>query len=99
MRELGKAAHFPPDHSYFKFISFQQSHVTSNLIIGAIISFVLSAIVTVYISHKMAGPLYRLRIFFHDRSQGLGPNAIHFRKNDYLKDIESYINEALQRKE
>jgi hypothetical protein len=43
--------------------------------------------IAIFFSHKVAGPLYRLKIFLNDMRLGKGHKEIVLREGDYFKDI------------
>lgn len=51
---------------------------------------------SVRISHKIAGPLYRIDLFFKDLIKGTGAEPIQLRSDDYLTDEVATINQAMQ---
>jgi methyl-accepting chemotaxis protein len=51
---------------------------------------------SVRISHKIAGPIYRIDLFFRDLIKGLVAEPIHLRNDDYLSEEVATINQAMQ---
>ena len=43
--------------------------------------------ITIFFSHKVAGPLYRIKVFLDDLRSGKGRKEIVIRKGDYFGDI------------
>jgi len=52
---------------------------------------------SLFISHKIAGPLYRFNLIFAAIKKGIVPIPIRLRKGDYLYDVMENINEMLER--
>lgn len=51
-------------------------------------------IVSIFFSHKIAGPLYRLRDFFKTIQKGEGRDLLQFRKGDYFPEIATEVNKT-----
>lgn len=64
-----------------------------SLILGLI--FVMAG--GVLLSHRAAGPLFRLKKYFSDISSGGKVVPLTFRKNDYFQDVTEVINSALDK--
>ena len=61
---------------------------------------IATIIVTLFVSHKIAGPLYRLKKGMHDLGEGNFSTEIKIRKFDQLKDVvEAFNNMAKSLKE
>ena len=95
--DLGVKAGFDGQHSYFKFLEFQQHNIVKNFIGAVIISLIFTLSFTLYISHRLAGPLWRLKKHLFEIIRNGEYIDISFRKKDYLKDFEPLINEAFQK--
>ena len=60
---------------------------------SVVFSSIVFAIVGIFLSHKIAGPLFRLKKHMVELSQGVYSGKIKFRKNDQLHDIADTYNE------
>lgn len=94
---IGKELAFPPDHAFFRFIAEQRR--TMNLIFA-----VTSAVVFVFIvgggillSHRVAGPLHRLRRHFEKLSESGELKPVNFRKGDFFPEIAEAFNRCVER--
>ena len=52
---------------------------------------------SIFISHKIAGPLYRFNLIFKAIKEGIVPTPIQLRKGDYLYSEMENINQMLER--
>jgi methyl-accepting chemotaxis protein len=59
-------------------------------------AFIAIGLHSVRISHKIAGPLYRIDLFFKDLIKGTVSEPIHLRNDDYLSEEVATINQAMQ---
>ncbi len=51
---------------------------------------------TIKLSHRFAGPVYRLRKSMQSISEGKSPEKIKFRKNDFWQELADDYNEMLE---
>jgi len=52
---------------------------------------------SIFISHKIAGPLYRFNLIFKKIKEGIVPTPIQIRTGDYLYNEMENINQMLER--
>ena len=65
--------------------------VYTNLITLALIT-LASIVVTLFVSHKIAGPLYRFELELNRIAEGDLTRDIHLRQNDQITDIAKSLN-------
>jgi nitrogen fixation/metabolism regulation signal transduction histidine kinase len=58
---------------------------------------IATIVVTLFVSHKVAGPLYRLKKAMHDLGEGDLSTEIKLREFDQLKDIAVAFNSMVQK--
>ena len=99
MRDLGIKSNMTPDQPYFQFLDLQEKTFLFYLLLAFAGGSLVSLVATVIYSHRLAGPLVRLRRFFSEiRDTGEFPqDVLKFRKNDYFQDIAPIINDALKK--
>lgn len=98
LKRMGASAHIPNGHAYFKFLDWEASHLYSYLSTALVISFVVQGLLTLSISHRLAGPIVRLRNYFKRIVREGTPNdRIKFRKKDFFSDLPEIINKAIKR--
>ncbi len=61
---------------------------------GVLLVIVQIGLLTIFFSHKVAGPVFRLEKTCHGMIQGIYNNEIHLRKGDDLKNLALLLNEA-----
>jgi hypothetical protein len=87
----------PPDHVFFRFVADQKSIMNKIFLFSCLLSFVTISFGGLYISNKVAGPIYRLTNYMLN-------NSIHdvqplkFRKGDYFMELQDAFNEFIKRK-
>ncbi|NOY98295.1 MAG: methyl-accepting chemotaxis protein [Chloroflexi bacterium] len=60
-----------------------------------LVGLVLGAILSLFFTHRIAGPLYRLCRVMKEVGQGNLDQVIHFRKSDELREVETAADEML----
>ncbi|MGB0454602.1 MAG: hypothetical protein ACPGJV_12915 [Bacteriovoracaceae bacterium] len=93
----GQALGLPEDHAFFVLIKEQRSLMTKIFFsVSSVISFIIG-LWGMFFSHRIAGPLFRLRRHFVDAEREgkkkLGP--VNFRENDFFQDIPEALNSYL----
>jgi hypothetical protein len=60
----------------------------------ALIVFSLLVIGGIFLSHRVAGPLYRLQIFLHQMAESKNQHLkeLHFRKSDFFPELADAYN-------
>ena len=92
--QIGTQAGLPTDHVYFQFIRMQE---TTFLRVIAAIALLIAVILIVgglIISHKIAGPVYRMQKELNAMSE-LDPvelRNINFRKGDFFPELAEAFN-------
>ncbi|WP_425396251.1 HAMP domain-containing protein [Aeoliella sp.] len=52
---------------------------------------------SIRLSHRFAGPVFRLRQVIHSLASGSNPERIEFRDNDFWKEIAADMNQVIDR--
>ena len=95
-RKMGEIIHLDADHPYFQLIDFQAHSLYVNLIFAFFVSLIVSALVTLMISHRLSGPIVRLKSYFRRISETQRvEEALKFRKGDFFEDLPGVVNDAL----
>ena len=95
--EMGEKINLPKEHAYFAFIQRSQDMITMNLGWAMGFSLFLTIVSSLYLSHKIVGPIHRVRIYFKSIIDGQNVSEIKFRKNDYFEDLPNLINETIKK--
>ena len=87
----------PADHMIFDFLT-RQSHVMNWIFLAAaVIEVAFLAFMGLKISHRVAGPLYRLTQDMLRMAAGGPIKNIHFRKGDYFQEVAEAFNKHQER--
>lgn len=86
-----------PQNAYFQLLRDQ---VDSFTLIFGMVGFANACIVIVgglILSHRVAGPLYRLKTHISQINAGITTGDVKFRKKDYFQDLAEVYNEQLHK--
>lgn len=89
--EKGRAINLPDDHFYFQLIHEQKVTMNSFFILLSLMISIAVCAFGIFISHRIAGPLHRLKVYF-DKKEMEQERKLNFRKGDYFQDIPIVIN-------
>lgn len=99
LRDMGFQAGFPEGHGYFQFLKFQETYLLKHLVYSIGIALIASICLTLYFSHRLAGPIVRLRL--HLQELNLGRKALsdklQFRKGDYFSELPTEVNALIEK--
>lgn len=71
--------------------------LVQTVVVVTILVSLAAILVTLYVSHKIAGPLYRLKKGMREVGEGNFSNEIKLRRFDQLRDIAEEFNRMLAR--
>ncbi len=97
--EMGQKLSLPPHHSFYKFLSQQQSEMLIILFSVTTIILILMILFGFLLSHKIAGPMYRLSRHIVAETEKLSGSSnesispIKFRKNDFFLNVQDEMND------
>ena len=83
-------------HPFYQIIAEQKEVMDKFYTIMSLVIFVLVFIIVTYISHQIAGPMYRLKMYFDKKEMEDRPLA--FRKRDFFQEIPESINKYFNSK-
>lgn len=87
--ELG----LPTDHVFFRFIVSQRQTMNQIFMAAALVVFLLIVVQGMRFSHRIAGPLYRLKQDMLAISATGKFRQIRFRKGDYFQELPEGFNQ------
>lgn len=85
----------PENHAFFKFLGNLKYDLDVLFIILAIFNFFALVYIGFVISHRVAGPLYKIKRYLSNLSRE--SETFTLRKKDFFKDIEPIINNLRDR--
>ena len=96
MRALAVGAQLNSNHVYFKFLSEQEAIMWKIFMYIAVASAIMIIVGGIFLSHQIAGPLYRLTQHLKSHKKNENVPALKFRKGDYFPEIEEAFNEFIK---
>lgn len=94
---LGQELNIPSDHIFFRFINDQSDKMTMVFLIALLIVFIITTVGAVLMSHKVAGPIYKLTKYFKEAANNNGiANEVKFRADDYFIELQEAVNEFMK---
>ena len=94
-RETLVQASLPASHPIFDFLAQQERLMSLEFLAIVCFTVVFSFVLGVFLSHRVAGPMYRLRKHFEGISHGKHVAKVKFRDNDFFKDVADAYNDSL----
>ncbi len=97
--QIGHQAGLPDEHVYFQFIKMQETtfHRVILIIAGVVGSILIVG--GLIVSHKIAGPMYRLQKEFNGMAEQPDPklHKINFRDGDFFPEIPQAFNQLVEK--
>ena len=95
LEALVKETRLPAQNLFTQLITQQLRTLLTYMMVALLVSVFTTGITTLLLSHKMAGPMIKLRNFFNGISKdGDFPEELYFRKGDFFQDLPPLINKA-----
>ncbi len=95
-QRFGVELKLQPDHPFFRLITLQLNQLYLNIFIAFLVTVVFSSLITLAVSHRLAGPIVRTRGYFRNIiEKGKRENKLTFRDGDFFSDLPPLINDAI----
>lgn len=97
IKSMGVESNLAENHPYFKFINYHYGMLFQNLILGFAIGILSSSFFTLILSHRLAGPIVRLKSYFEsivEKDTEIKP--LKFREQDFFSDLAPVINRSIE---
>lgn len=93
--EKAREMNVPAEHIYFKFLAEQESTMNMIFIVSAMTILLINFIYGLYMSHRIAGPVYRIQQFVESVLNGKSI-PLSFRKSDYFHELATAVNKLVK---
>jgi hypothetical protein len=98
LTNVGILSNLDASHPYFQELANQSETLNATLTSAFCFGAVLSIFLTIVLSHRLAGPIIRLRGYFLSIAEGGGfSENLKFRKFDFFSDLPPIVNKAVHR--
>ena len=95
---MGLEIGLPKNHVYFMFMEDQMLTMNIVFLVTSLVTVGFLMFFGVYISHKIAGPLYRFCNHMNDIASGnKTPSEIRFRDGDFFPEVAESYNKTIQK--
>ena len=98
MINTGVQIGLPASHEYFQFINLQQQDLLPKLFGTALLSVLVTSVFSVWLSHRLSGPIVKLRNHLKRISDGEDVPDLKFRKNDFFMELPDLVNSAMKKR-
>ena len=85
----------PLHHPMYLFLAEQMNTLRVVFGIIGVLALCVGMGVGLWISHRVAGPIYRMRRHLQEAAAGRAPQPIRFRQGDYFQELADAYNEEL----
>jgi hypothetical protein len=87
----------PPDHRFSQILAQREADYARMCLWIGIGQFVVFNLAAIFLSHRIAGPLYRLRRHLEEVGAGADPADVRFRKGDLYQPLAAACNKVMAR--
>lgn len=95
--KIGTDLNLPTNHIFFVFIAEQKHAMNSIVLVTSIIILLLLVSSGIVYSHRIVGPLIKLKNYMNDLAENKDEKALSFRKNDYFVELAESFNRLRDR--
>lgn len=81
------------DHAYFSFISMQRTEFIKYVVISTSILTVILSVMGLMLSHRIVGPIYKMRKYMKKEANSQLRPPLEFRKRDFFIELAQDFNE------
>ncbi len=95
---VGTELGLPPDHVYFEFLRMQEGTFKQVILAIAILVGLILILGGLFVSHKIAGPIYRMQkeLNLMSSSEPVKLHEIHFRRGDFFPELAESFNRLVK---
>jgi signal transduction histidine kinase len=97
VHSYGAAINHAPNHPFLAHVAQQKAYFARMCLVIGVIQFLLFNLTAIFLSHRIAGPLYRLEHHLEDVASGKEPRDVKFRKGDLYQSLAEACNKLMAR--
>jgi hypothetical protein len=91
-QRYGEAMHLSSDHMFFSFLNQQRTLMNQVFAVTAVVISAMAGILGLVISHRIAGPLYRLTKHLKEAAMTGTYRPVKFREGDFFPEVAEAYN-------
>lgn len=92
-----EAAGITPTHPIYQYMGLQKSKIFSVMGLSLLVGFILNTIVLTWVTHKIVGPIYRMRKAMESLLAGEELSPIKLRRGDFFTENAELLEEIRKR--
>jgi hypothetical protein len=92
LREQARLAGLNADHVFYRFIESRQAELNAITVLSFVAVVLLVAVLGLVLSHKIAGPMYRLKRHLEEVANTGTQKPLKFRDGDFFLEIPEAYN-------
>lgn len=96
--QTGYSVGIPEGHIFFRFIADQRSMMNTILLIAAPVITFVTCYIGIKLSHRVAGPVYRMIKHLEEMNDKQEMKEVKFRENDYFMELQDEFNKFIKSK-
>lgn len=95
LERLGLDIGLSGEHVYFKFLEVQSQKLFLIFIICSVLTTTCVLLLGLFLSHRIAGPIHRLKSYLQDFHRNEKNPPLSFREGDYFGELPAIVNDCL----
>ena len=99
LKKLGLDIKLPPDHIYFRFLEGQSLKMLLIFLVCSVLTILFVLIIGLILSHKIAGPIHNMKVFFQDKIELKAREKLAFRKGDFFLELPPIVNKFFEQQD
>jgi hypothetical protein len=92
LREQAIQSGLPENHVFFQFIKDRQHEMDLITLVTFVVLALMISVIGLYLSHQIAGPMYRLKKHFEEVGRTHQHTPLKFREGDFFQEIPDAYN-------
>ena len=76
-------------------LALSKSALMDTLLAGQLVFILMAFFVSIFISHRIAGPIYKITLFLRKAKNGPLTERVFFREKDNFKELATLFNEMM----
>ncbi len=84
-------------HTYFEFLQIQKKVLIGTFLIVVPLALIVSTGIGLMFSHRIAGPMYKLKMHLDQLTESGEIKEIKFREGDYFTEVADAFNSFIQK--
>ena len=97
LQNYASALNLPPVHPFSDVLAKHEADFDRLCLLVGLVQFAIFNVTAIFLSHRIAGPLYRLQRHLDEVGEGKEPGDVKFRKGDLYQELAEACNKVMAR--